>query len=153
MIVREVDVEDWRPVECPVDHGAHDVNRGQGQRQGQQFVQPDTILYCPPRGALAKAAAGIKLTTCAEGFIDRRYAEDGNLCPRTEKRALIEDVDEAVSQALKIAIQQTVTTLKGTTIPLEARTLCIHGDSPDAVDLLRSTRSSLEEAGIRIMAP
>ena len=38
MIVREVDVEDWRPVECPVDHGAHDVNRGQGQRQGQQFV-------------------------------------------------------------------------------------------------------------------
>ena len=116
-------------------------------------IQPDTILYCPPRGALAKAAAGIKLTTCAEGFIDRRYAEDGNLCPRTEKRALIEDVDEAVSQALKIAIQQTVTTLKGITIPLEARTLCIHGDSPDAVDLLRSTRSSLEEAGIRIMAP
>jgi len=116
-------------------------------------IQPDTILYCPPHGALANAAAGIRLATCAEGFIDRRYGEDGNLCPRTDERALIEDADEAVSQALKIAIEQTATTLNGTTIPLEARTLCIHGDSHYAVDLLRLTRSSLEEAGIRIMAP
>jgi UPF0271 protein len=116
-------------------------------------IQPDTILYCPPHGALARAAAGIRLATCAEGFIDRRYQEDGNLCPRTEVRALIEDAEEAVSQALKIAIQQTVTTLKGTTIPLEVRTLCVHGEGPNAVDLLRLTRSSLKEAGTRIMAP
>jgi UPF0271 protein len=116
-------------------------------------IQPDTILYCPPHGALAMAAAGINLATCAEGFIDRRYGEDGNLCPRTEERALIEDVDEAVSQALKIAIQKNVKTLKGTTIPMEARTMCIHGDSSDALDLLRLTRSSLEEAGIKITAP
>ncbi len=116
-------------------------------------MQPDTILYCPPHGALARAAGKIKLATCGEGFIDRRYQEDGNLCPRLEERALIEDVDEAVSQALKIAFQQTVTTLNGTTIPLKARTLCVHGDSPHAVDLLRLTRSSLETARIGILAP
>lgn len=116
-------------------------------------IQPHTILYCPPHGAVARAAAGIRLATCAEGFIDRRYGEDGNLSPRANERALIEDADEAVSQALKIAIEQTVTTLNGTIIPLEARSLCIHGDSRYAVDLLRLTRSSLEEAGIRIMAP
>jgi len=116
-------------------------------------IQPDTILYCPPHGALTNAAAAIRLATCAEGFIDRRYERDGNLCPRTEERALIEDTDEAVSQALKIAIQQTVITLNGTTIPLEARTLCIHGDNHYAVDLLRLNRSSLENIGIRIMAP
>lgn len=116
-------------------------------------VQPDTILYCPPHGALTKAAAAIKLATCAEGFIDRRYLENGHLCPRSEERALIENLDEAVSQALRIAIQQTVTTLKGSTIPMEAKTLCVHGDSPGALELLRLTRSSLEEAGIKIMAP
>ncbi len=116
-------------------------------------IQPDTILYCPPHGALAKAAAGIKLTTCAEGFIDRRYQNDGNLCPRTDPRALIEDVNEAVSQALTITNHQTVKTLDGTAIPLGARTLCVHGDSPDAVDVLRLTRSTLEERGIRITAP
>jgi len=116
-------------------------------------LQPDTILYCPPNGELAKAAAEINLTTCAEGFIDRRYDENGNLCPRANERALIEDPDQAVSQALQIATQQTVKTLKGTTIPLKARTLCVHGDSPIAVDLLRLTRSFLIDAGIEIMYP
>ena len=115
-------------------------------------LQPNTILYCPPHGALINAATEIKLTTCSEGFIDRRYLDNGNLCPRTEQRALIEDIDEAVSQALKIATQQTVTTSNGITIPLSARTLCVHGDSPDAVKLLRLTLSSLEEAGIEIKA-
>ncbi len=116
-------------------------------------VQPDTILYCPPHGALARAAGEIKLATCGEGFIDRRYQETGDLCPRTDERALIEDVDEAVSQALEIALQQTVTSLNGGTIPQKAKTLCVHGDSPHAVDLLRLTRSSLEAAGIEILAP
>lgn len=116
-------------------------------------AQPHTILYCPPHGALTKAASQVKLATCAEGFIDRRYQEDGNLCPRADERALIENLDEAVSQALSIAIQQTVTTLKGSTLPMEAKTLCLHGDNPGALDLLRLTRSSLEEAGIVIMAP
>jgi UPF0271 protein len=116
-------------------------------------IQPDAILYCPPQGALAKAAANIHLHTCAEGFIDRRYREDGSLCPRTEERAVIDDIDEALSQALEIAMRQTVTTGKGAIIPLQARTLCVHGDSPAAAGLLRFTRSSLEAAGIAIMAP
>lgn len=116
-------------------------------------LQPGTILYCPPHGALAKAAAGIGLKTCAEGFIDRRYGNDGNLCPRDAERALIRDIDEAVSQALRIAIQQSVTTPDGTSLPMPARTLCIHGDSRDAVEFLSLTRSKLEEAGIRIVAP
>jgi UPF0271 protein len=116
-------------------------------------IQPDTVLYCPPHGALAGAAAQIRLATCPEGFIDRRYQADGNLCPRNEERALIEDAEEAVSQALKIATEQNVTTLSGANIALNARTLCVHGDSPDSVDLLRRSRASLEGSGIEIMAP
>ena len=115
-------------------------------------LQPGTILYCPPRGALSSAAAGIALATCAEGFSDRLYQEDGNLCPRSEDHALIEDTDEALSQALSIATRQSVTTAKGTIIPLEARTLCVHGDSPNAIELLRLTRAGLEKAGIAIIS-
>jgi UPF0271 protein len=140
-------------------HGALYNQANQDEHMAAAFVaaiaelQPGAILYCPAHGELINAAAGIKLATCVEGFIDRRYQNDGNLCPRTDERALIEGIDEAVSQALKIAIQQTVSTLSGGTIPLEAKTLCVHGDSPDAVELLRLTRSSLEGAGIEIKAP
>ena len=116
-------------------------------------LQPRAILYCPPRGALAKAAAENKLAVCAEGFVDRRYQSDGSLCPRTDSQALIDNLDEAIQQALRIATDQSVTTLIGTTIPLEAKTLCVHGDGPDALGLLRLTRSSLENAGFRIVAP
>lgn len=116
-------------------------------------VQPHTILYCPPHGALINAATAIKLATCGEGFIDRRYREDGNLCSRTEEHALIESIDEAVSQALGIVINRSVAAHNGASIPLKARTLCVHGDGPAAVELLRLTRSSLEGAGIDIIAP
>lgn len=116
-------------------------------------AQPNTLLYCPPQGVLAKAAAKINLATCSEGFIDRRYRGNGSLCSRGEERAMIENLDEAVSQALGIAIRKTVTTHQGNAIALEARTLCVHGDGPAAVELLRLTRSSLETAGLTIAAP
>ena len=140
-------------------HGALYNQSNQDEAMAQSLVaaiaelQPQTILYCPPHGELIKAAAAIKLATCAEGFIDRRYQDNGNLCPRSDPRAMIEQVNKAALQALKIANQHVVTTLSGKTILLKARTLCVHGDSPNTVLLLRLTRSSLERAGIKIMAP
>lgn len=116
-------------------------------------LQPNTILYCPPRGELTKAATQKNLATCPEGFIDRRYQKNGNLCPRSDPHALIEDHDKSVSQALQIATQQTVTIFNGSTIPLAIRSLCVHGDSPDAANLLQLSRSSLEAVGIQISAP
>ena len=116
-------------------------------------AQPQTILYCPPRGALTKAAAQINLATCAEAFIDRRYLDNGNLCPRNQERALIEDTNEAVRQAYKIAILGTVTSICGAAVPMKARTLCVHGDTNSAVELLRLIHSSLERAGVGIIAP
>lgn len=116
-------------------------------------LQAQTILYCPPQGALTKAAAQINLATCAEGFIDRRYQDDGKLCPRSDPRAMIEHANQAALQALKIANQRVVATLSGTIIPLEAGTLCVHGDSPNALLTLGLSRSLLENTGIRIAAP
>lgn len=116
-------------------------------------ILPNTILYCPPLGALANAAAAMNLATCTEGFIDRRYMDNGNLCPRTKKRALIEDINEVLWQAYKIAILGTVTSITGNVVPMNAKTLCVHGDSPAAVELLRQTRSLFERAGIKIIAP
>lgn len=116
-------------------------------------IQPHTILYCPPHGELINAATSIHLATCGEGFIDRRYLDNGNLCPRSDERALIDDANEAVSQAIRIATQQSVISLNGAVLPMNAKTLCVHGDSPGAMELLRRTRLFLEEAGIAILAP
>lgn len=140
-------------------HGALYNQSNQDQAMAEALVaaiaeiQPHAILYCPPQGELIHAAAAINLVTCGEGFIDRRYQDDGNLCPRSDPRATIEYVNIAALQALKIANQQVVNTLSGNTILLKARTLCVHGDSPNALIILKLSRSLLEGAGIRISAP
>ena len=116
-------------------------------------IQPRTILYCPPHGWLAKVAEKFHLTTCHEAFIDRRYQNDGSLCPRSDPRALIQSPTEALSQALQISLEKKVLTIQKTLIPLPAQTLCIHGETDAAVTLLRLTRNALETAAIRISAP
>jgi 5-oxoprolinase (ATP-hydrolysing) subunit A len=75
-----------------------------------------------------------------EGFVDRRYLPDGSLVPRSEPNAMMEDPAEAVLQA------EWLITEKG------VRTLCVHGDNPQAVELVRDLRDSLERLGVRIQA-
>lgn len=120
--------------------------------EGVKRIVPDCVLYVPPGGALAAAGEAAGLAVWTEGFVDRRYQENGALVPRGEPGAVIEDVDEAVGQALRIACEQRVKTVAGTWIPLPARTLCVHGDSPRAVVLLDAVRRALESAGFTIRA-
>ena len=120
--------------------------------EGVKRIVPDCEFYVPPGGALAAAAEAAGLAVRAEGFVDRRYQENGTLVPRGEPGAVIEDVDEAIAQALQIACKERVRTVTGTWIPLPAKTLCVHGDSPRAVELLGAVRQALEAAGFTIRA-
>ncbi len=137
-------------------HGALYTQANRDQAMAEAIIRaikqstPNSLVYCPPKGELARASVAAGLQICPEGFIDRRYLADGNLCPRSDLRGLIDNVDEVISQALKIAFEHAVNTVDGTTIPLQVRTLCVHGDSPEALEMLRGTRNFLEEAGILI---
>lgn len=120
--------------------------------EGVASVVPGCQFYAPPGGALAAAAkiAGLRLR--AEGFADRRYTESGDLVPRDKAGAMIEEVGEAVAQAMQIACKGRVETTAGTWFPLPAQTLCVHGDSLHAVETLRAVRQALIAAGIKLQA-
>jgi UPF0271 protein len=92
------------------------------------------------------------LVVKAEGFTDRRYRDNGSLVPRGEEGAVIGDIESAVEQALEIARGHRVLTISNILIPLPAETLCVHGDGPEAVELLRAVRRALEDAGFTIHA-
>jgi UPF0271 protein len=74
----------------------------------------------------------------AEGFADRRYQPDGSLVPRDRPDAFVEDADEAVRQAERLLREGKV------------RTLCVHGDNPEAVHFVRALRAALEKQGIAV---
>lgn len=86
-----------------------------------------------PGAVSLRLAAAEGLPTVSEGFADRAYTAAGTLVPREQPGAVLGDVDEVVSQALRLAGQ--------------VDSLCVHGDSPDALALVRAVRAALADAG------
>jgi UPF0271 protein len=96
----------------------------------------------------AGLAAGVRVV--AEAFCDRVYEADGSLRSRALPDAMIEDPKRAAAQAVEIVVNQRVTESRGKTIRVEAQTLCIHGDAPNAVDVASAVRKALTSAGVEI---
>jgi UPF0271 protein len=92
--------------------------------------------------------AGIR--TVAEAFADRRYEADGSLRARRHEDALLRNPEDAAYQALRIALRHEVVAGDGSVARIEAETLCIHSDTPGAVEIARSVRKRLEDAGVRV---
>jgi UPF0271 protein len=92
-----------------------------------------------PGSSLESACAGL-VPFIPEGFADRRYRPDGSLVPRTESGAFVESPDEAVKQAEWLIRERGV------------RSLCVHGDNPDALAFVRALRQALKRHGFEIRA-
>ena len=99
-----------------------------------------------------RAARACGLRGVEEVFADRRYEADGSLTPRTHAQAHIEDEREALEQVLGLAEHGRVRTREGLWLALNAETVCLHGDSPQAVGFARGVRRGLEEKGILVRA-
>ena len=88
----------------------------------------------------------------AEAFADRRYEADGSLRSRQFKDALLRDPAEAAQQALRIAERGEVIASNGAIVPVNAQTLCIHGDTPGAPEIAAAVAQALRQAGVEIRA-
>ncbi|MFE9849519.1 LamB/YcsF family protein [Streptomyces sp. NPDC005576] len=109
------------------------------------------VLGLPGSRLLARAReAG--LPAVEEAFADRAYTPGGTLVPRGEPGAVVEDPDEVVRRAVGMAVDRTVVSADGSRIPVAARSLCLHGDTPGAAALARRVRAALEEAGVEVRA-
>ncbi len=83
-----------------------------------------------------------------EAFADRQYQRDGSLRSRKFAGALISEPAEAAAQALRIVQQGKVLAQDGAEVLIHAKTICIHGDTPGAVDIAAEIRRRLDSAGI-----
>jgi UPF0271 protein len=91
--------------------------------------------------------AGLRVVR--EGFVDRGYTPEGTLVPRTEPGAIIHDVVAAADRALRMIEHGQVVADDGSIVPLHVDSLCIHGDTPGAVEMAQAVRARLAGAGIR----
>jgi UPF0271 protein len=109
-------------------------------------------LLVQPHSELERQARLAALPTVLEAFADRAYAADGTLVPRGERGAVIDDSALIARRAVRMIRDHAVSTVDGGDITVAARSLCVHGDTPGAVEIAHMVRQSLLRSGCQLHA-
>jgi len=140
-------------------HGAlynmavHDERLADAIARAIASVDPKLILFAPDNSQLARAGEAHGLQIAREIFADRNYLNDGWLVPRTRPDALLRDPKEAAQRVLRMLRKGKVQSVEGRDVDVRGETICVHGDTPGAVEFARELRTQLEHDGVRISAP
>ncbi len=112
---------------------------------------PGLPVLGAPGSALLRLATGAGLRAVAEGFADRGYLPSGALMPRDRPGALVTDPDLVARRAVRMVVQGSVLAIDGSEVSCAVESLCVHGDTPGAVELATAVRAALAEAGVPLM--
>lgn len=129
---------------------ARDAGLARAIARAVAAFDPSLVLFGLPNSELLREGERAGLRVAAEIFADRTYEPDGSLTSRRTPGSVIHDPDAVVSRAVRMIQTREVVTTTGSTLPLRADTLCLHGDTPGAAELARQMRSALEAAGITV---
>jgi UPF0271 protein len=108
------------------------------------------VLAPSKRDPLLEIGKRYGIRIAFEAFPDRAYNKDGSLVSRREKGAVIHDHEVVAQRALKMALEGKVIAIDRTEIDLKADTLCVHGDNPAAVQMVKKIREGLKAAGVEV---
>ncbi|WP_345961337.1 5-oxoprolinase subunit PxpA [Streptomyces sp. BRB040] len=139
-------------------HGAlynrtvHDEGQARAVVAGVSLAGDALPVLGLPGSRLLTAAADAGLTGVPEAFADRAYTARGTLVPRGEPGAVVTDEDAVVRRAVAFAMEGSVEAVDGTAVAVAARSLCVHGDTPNAARIAARVRTALETAGVGIGA-
>ena len=115
-------------------------------------VDPDLYMLCLSNSEMVTAAKAVGIKYVEEVFADRAYTAEGKLVPRTQAGAVIHDPVEAADRVLSMVKDRSVVAIDGTVVPLNAQTICVHGDTAEAIEMIRIIKNRLEQEGVRLKA-
>jgi len=135
-------------------HGAL-YNTAQRDRRTAEAVaravasfDPNLLIFAQSGSVMAEVAREAGLRVVQEVFADRAYTPEGQLVSRRLPGAVIHDAETVAQRALEMVTTGYVTAVDGSRVPVVAESICVHGDTPDAVNLIRRIRERLEGAGV-----
>jgi UPF0271 protein len=127
-----------------------DIEVARAVARGVARFDSNLIVVGLAGSALIEAAREAGLRAAREGFADRAYEADGSLRSRKLEGAVIHDPEAAAERAVRIACDGIVTAYTGEEVSLRVDTICVHGDTPGAVEIVRAIRRRLAEAGVEV---
>jgi 5-oxoprolinase (ATP-hydrolysing) subunit A len=129
-------------------------NHGQARAVAQAVhaVDPGLPVLGLSGSVFFTEAQELGLRTVPEAFADRAYRSDGQLVSRRQRNAVLHDVDEIADRVASMVIAGRVAAVDGSTIPVTVNSVCVHGDSPGAVQIARAVRQRLVADGVELKA-
>jgi len=115
-------------------------------------IDPELYMVCLSNSEMVTAAQSVGIRYVEEVFADRAYTKEGKLVPRTQPGAVIHDPAEAAERVLTMVRDRCVIAIDGTPVPLTAQTICVHGDTAEAIEMIRIIKNRLEAEGVRLKA-
>lgn len=116
-------------------------------------VIPDLRLFVIAGTAQQRAAEALGVTFSAEIFADRAYQDDATLVPRSRPGAVLHDPQEVAQRVLAMVQAGCVIAQSGARVDVPVDTICLHGDTPGAVQMAKAVRQKLSDAEILICSP
>ncbi len=115
-----------------------------------QNISPKLAILAISGTEIEHAAREADVTVFSEVFADRGYLSTGQLVPRGQEGAMIHDASEAADRLISFLETGHMPVIDGDPIPLNAQSICVHGDSAGAVDMTRAIRDRLMAQGVEI---
>jgi UPF0271 protein len=127
-----------------------DIDLARAIARAIKAVDPFFIFVVMPGLPTERAGEEMGLRLAREIYADRAYADNGNLASRKLPGAVLHDAGEAAERILRIVESGEVTSISGKRIPVRADTVCVHGDTADAVNMARKVKARLKDAGYAV---
>ena len=118
--------------------------------EGIRKIAPDAVFLGLSGSKMLEAAEHAGLRTAGEVFADRAYHSDGSLVSRREPGSVLHDPEVVIARTIRMVRDGVVESVEGELVPIRADSICVHGDTREAVCFVASIRKALTEAGIRI---
>jgi len=137
-------------------HGAlanvafEDDTTAQAIAEGVKAVDPNLVFVVLPHSRLVKAGERANLPMVHEVFADRAYEDDGLLVSRRKPGAVLHDGKAIAERVVRMVQDGAIASVNGKVIKTRMDTICIHGDTPNAVDVASAVRKALSSAGVEI---
>jgi 5-oxoprolinase (ATP-hydrolysing) subunit A len=132
------------------NRAAKDTAAAQAIADATRLADPSLVLLCLAGSPMIDVARAAGVTVAEEAFADRAYAPDGSLVSRNVPGAVLSDPGVVSARAVRMVTDGVVEALGGGTVRLRADSLCVHGDTPGALELVRAVRRALTECGITL---
>lgn len=148
--VHGVEIQHVKPHGALYNMAAKDYQLSRAICEGIKEFDPSLIVLGLSGSELVKAAMDLGLFAAQEVYADRGYEEDGTLVDRRKEGAMITDEEEAISRVVRMVKEKKVRAVTGKDIPIQADSVCVHGDGAKALEFVGRIRKAFVEEGIEV---